>query len=163
MFQIKFIEKTKTHILCSIPLFWGGGNHTVYEKMWKNTVERGRPHDNMAQVRCSWIPRATNRHTKYIIIIVFPLQQWSQERASRYVIRTLPVLFHDTSVCIQLWTNSYILRQPETIVFFDWTLCDSDIPCVVLRFQDQCGKLFSRQWGIGYDRKFLYSQSLQQW
>jgi len=28
-------------------------NRTVYEIMLKNTVERGRPHDNMAQARCS--------------------------------------------------------------------------------------------------------------
>ena len=56
-----------------------------------------------------------------------------------YVVRTLPVLFYDISISIQLWTYSYILRQPV----FDWALCDSDIPCVVMRFQDQCSKLYS--------------------
>ena len=116
MFQTKVIEKTKVHILYSVFYF---ENRTVYVIKWKNTVVRGRTHDNMAQARCSWVPRATNRHTKYVILIAFPLQQWLQESASCYVIRTLPVLFHDISISIQLWTYSYILRQPETIVVYD--------------------------------------------
>ena len=40
-----------------------------------------------------WIPKATNTHSEYVIRIVFPLQQWLYERASTYIIRTLPVLF----------------------------------------------------------------------
>ena len=55
----------------------------------------------------------------YVIFIVFPLQQWLQGRASCYVIRTLSVLFHDISISIQLWTYSYIFRQPETIDVFE--------------------------------------------
>jgi len=100
-------------------LFFPPENRIFYEIMWKNTVEQGRPHDNMAQARCSWIPKATNTHTKYVIFIAFPLQQWLQERVSCYVTRTLPVFFHDISISIQLWTNPYILRQPETTVVFD--------------------------------------------
>jgi hypothetical protein len=29
-----------------------------------------------------WIPKATNTHSQYIILIVFRQQQWLQERAS---------------------------------------------------------------------------------
>ena len=29
-----------------------------------------------------WIPKATNTHSEYAIIIAFPLQQWLNERAS---------------------------------------------------------------------------------
>ena len=29
-----------------------------------------------------WIPKATNTHSQYVILIAFPLQQWLQERAS---------------------------------------------------------------------------------
>jgi hypothetical protein len=39
-------------------------NRIFIEIMWKNVVEQGKPHDNMAQARCSWIPKVTNRHTK---------------------------------------------------------------------------------------------------
>jgi len=28
-----------------------------------------------------WIPKSTNTHSEYVIIIAFPLQQWLQERA----------------------------------------------------------------------------------
>ena len=40
-------------------------NHAVYETMWKNTVERGRP---QMTIRCKriecWIPQATNTHSE---------------------------------------------------------------------------------------------------
>jgi hypothetical protein len=42
MFQTKVVQKIKTHILCSVTFF--SENRTVYEKMWKNTVERGAGH-----------------------------------------------------------------------------------------------------------------------
>jgi hypothetical protein len=29
-----------------------------------------------------WIPKATNTHSEYVILIVVPLQQWLHERAS---------------------------------------------------------------------------------
>ena len=29
-----------------------------------------------------WIPKATNTHSAYVILIAFPQQQWLQERAS---------------------------------------------------------------------------------
>jgi len=28
-----------------------------------------------------WIPKTTNTHSEYVILIAFPLQQWSHERA----------------------------------------------------------------------------------
>jgi hypothetical protein len=40
MFQIKVVDKTKTQILFSIT---SSTNRAVYEIMWKNMVERGRP------------------------------------------------------------------------------------------------------------------------
>jgi hypothetical protein len=29
-----------------------------------------------------WIPKATNKHSQYVILIAFPLQQWMHEQAS---------------------------------------------------------------------------------
>jgi len=29
-----------------------------------------------------WIPKATNTHSEYVILIAFPQQQWLHERAS---------------------------------------------------------------------------------
>ena len=51
--------------------------------MWENVVEQSRPHTKIWRMRIAcWIPRATNIHSKYVIIIAFPRQQWLHERAS---------------------------------------------------------------------------------
>jgi len=42
MFQTKFVEKIKTRISWSITLFCSE-NHAVYEIMWENIAEAGRP------------------------------------------------------------------------------------------------------------------------
>jgi hypothetical protein len=58
-------------------------NLTIYEIMWKNIVEPNGPHMKTWLLPfASCIPKATNTHSKYVIIIVFPLQQWFHERAS---------------------------------------------------------------------------------
>jgi hypothetical protein len=57
MFQIKAVEKIKTHILCSITFF--SENRDVYEIMWKNTEELHRPETCTA----CWKPKAKNTHS----------------------------------------------------------------------------------------------------
>jgi hypothetical protein len=42
MFQTRVVEKIKTHILFPITFF--SENRAVYEIMWKNIVQPGRPH-----------------------------------------------------------------------------------------------------------------------
>ena len=42
MFQTKVVEKIKTHFMFN-NVFFFSENHAVYEIMWKNIVERGRP------------------------------------------------------------------------------------------------------------------------
>jgi hypothetical protein len=43
MFQTTFVEKIKTHILCSVTFFFFLEIRAVYEIMWKNIVEPVRP------------------------------------------------------------------------------------------------------------------------
>ena len=51
--------------------------------MWKNIVQPDRPQMTIWRMRIAcWIPKATNTHSEYVILIVFPLQQWLHERAS---------------------------------------------------------------------------------
>jgi len=72
MFQTKVVEKIKTQILCSVTFF---ENRTVYEILWKNTVERDRPQMTIWRVRIAcWIPKTTDTHSEYAILITFPLQ-----------------------------------------------------------------------------------------
>ena len=45
-------------------------NRTVYQIIWKNITERGRPQMNVWRIRIArWIPNATNTHTEYVIRI----------------------------------------------------------------------------------------------
>jgi hypothetical protein len=50
--------------------------------MWKNIVEADRPKLTVWGMRISvWIPKTTNTHSEYVLLIAFPLQQWLHERA----------------------------------------------------------------------------------
>ena len=54
----------------------------IYETVRKNTAEPGRPQMTIRRMRTAcWTPRATNRHSEYVILIAFPLQQWLHKRA----------------------------------------------------------------------------------
>jgi hypothetical protein len=58
-------------------------NRAVDETMWKNTVDPRRPQMTIWRKRIPcWIPKATNTHSEYVILIAFPLQQRLYERAS---------------------------------------------------------------------------------
>jgi hypothetical protein len=60
-FLTKVVEKIKTHIFCSVTFF---ENRAVYEIMWKNIVQRGRPQMAILLTRIAcWILKATNTHT----------------------------------------------------------------------------------------------------
>jgi hypothetical protein len=49
--------------------------------MWKNILEPGRPQMTICRMRIAcWQTQAPSRHSEYVIIIVFTLKQWSQER-----------------------------------------------------------------------------------
>jgi len=56
MFQTKFVEKSKSHIMCSVTFV---ENRAVYKITWKNIAQLTiwRMH-----IAC-WIPNATNTHT----------------------------------------------------------------------------------------------------
>jgi hypothetical protein len=51
--------------------------------MWKNIVVPGRPQMTIWRMRIAcWIPKATDTHSEYVILIAFPLQQWLHNGAS---------------------------------------------------------------------------------
>jgi len=70
----KVVEKIKTHILYSITFFFFE-NRVVCEIKWENVVELGLPQMTvwLLSVAC-WIPKATNTHSQYVILIAFPPQ-----------------------------------------------------------------------------------------
>jgi hypothetical protein len=72
MFLTKVVEEIKAHILYSITFF---ENRAIYEIMWKNTVEPGKPQMKIRHMRnACWIPKATNTQLECVILIAFSLQ-----------------------------------------------------------------------------------------
>jgi len=83
MFQTKLVEKIKTHILC---VFFSE-NRAVYEIMWKNIVQPDRPQMTIWHMRIAcWIPKATDKHWKYVMPIAFSLQRCLHKRVSLSVL-----------------------------------------------------------------------------
>jgi hypothetical protein len=78
-FRQMLLEKTKSLYVQNF--FFD--NHALYEKICKNIVERGRPEMTIWRmcIAC-WIPKSTNTHSQYVMLIAFPQQQWMHERAS---------------------------------------------------------------------------------
>ena len=82
MFQIKVVEKTKTHILCSITFFW------ISYRLWDN-VEKccrsGQATDDIITWRMRygcWTTKVTDTHSEYIILLAFWRQECLRERAA---------------------------------------------------------------------------------
>jgi hypothetical protein len=101
IFRTKVVEKKHTSTMFSNFFFQ---NRAVYEIMWKNIVERGRPQMTIWRIRLScWIPKAKNTHSEYVIFIVFPLQQWLHEHTS--VLRTLLVLYRKSVSALVHFTS----------------------------------------------------------
>ena len=67
-------------------------NRPIYEILWKNMVDPDRPQTTIWSMRISrCVPKAKNKHSEYVILIAFPLQQWLQERASMYLGLSCPL------------------------------------------------------------------------
>jgi hypothetical protein len=49
----------------------------------ENTADPGTPQMTIWRMNIAcWIPKATNTHSEYVILIDFPLQQWLHDRPS---------------------------------------------------------------------------------
>jgi hypothetical protein len=81
MFHAKSVEKIKTHNWFSVTFF--RKSRRLWENMGKNVVERVRSQMTVWRTRIvCWIPKATDTHTEYVILIACPQQQWLHERAT---------------------------------------------------------------------------------
>jgi hypothetical protein len=57
-------------------------NRDVYEIKLKNIVERDSPRITKWRMSIAcWIPKATDTHKEYKILILFPRQKWLSKRA----------------------------------------------------------------------------------
>jgi len=82
MFRANATGKIKTRVFYSITFFFE--NTAFYEIMWKNIEGLGRPQMTIWRICIScWIPKSTDTHSEYAILIAFPLQQCCHERDSK--------------------------------------------------------------------------------
>jgi hypothetical protein len=82
-------DDQNTHLMFSI---FFNENRTVYELLWKITGERSKPQMTIWRIRFAcWINKATDIHSKYVILIAFPRQKMV-ERTLHNVTTTLPTL-----------------------------------------------------------------------
>jgi hypothetical protein len=80
MFQTTGVEIKHTFLRSKLIFFL---NRVDYEIKLKNIVQPGRPQMTIRHMRCAcWIPKTTNTHSEYILLITFPWQQCLHERAS---------------------------------------------------------------------------------
>ena len=121
-FQTKFVEKLETHFMIDNFFY---ESLFVYEIIWKNVVVRGRPQMTVWRMRITcWIPKATNAHTGYVILVAFPLQQWLHERASVLRYTYLACLFPFTAttsshfVCALRLINLILIAYKNNRRFF---------------------------------------------
>ena len=74
-------ENQNTHFVFNHLFFHK--NRAVYEVMQKNIVQPDRPQITIWCMSIAWsITKATNTHSKHVILTAFPRQQWLHERAS---------------------------------------------------------------------------------
>ena len=100
-----FREKVVVNIKHTLFLITFFENCAVYEKMWKNILEPDRPQMTIWRMRIECCtPKATKTHSKYLILIAFPLQQWLHERNS--VVRDTYIAFLVIRTAIQVWISS---------------------------------------------------------
>jgi hypothetical protein len=85
-----FSEKRNTNFVQW--LFFSPENLAFYKIMCKNIVERGRPQMVILRMLIAcWIPKATNTHSEYVILLAFPPQHRLKESTSVLRYTTLPV------------------------------------------------------------------------
>jgi hypothetical protein len=87
-----FVEEMKTHILCSVNVclkscrFWDNVGKYVWDRQaaGDNMAQSHRPDENVTRrMRIAYrIPKATDTHPEYVILITFPcINCYGKERA----------------------------------------------------------------------------------
>jgi len=106
MFQTNVIENIKVHILRSVTFFFPQ-NRTVYEIMWKNTVEPGRLPMTTLRMRIAYlIPKSTNTHSECEILMLFHGNNGCTNAPQCYVTSAFPVL-----LLVRTTTHTDILQN----------------------------------------------------
>jgi hypothetical protein len=67
MLRIKVVEETKTRVICTI----FPENRAIFEIMWKNMAEPGRPEMTTRRIRIACcLTKATDTHSEYVLLLL---------------------------------------------------------------------------------------------
>jgi hypothetical protein len=113
-------------------------------RLWDNVEKYGRARqttdDNIIRRMrfASWITKATDTHSEYVILIAFPRQLWLRERASILSYTYIDSYFYQTVSRTKQWSACNRIRQGKlaavttnTSVVWDITLCSLAYMCLV--------------------------------
>jgi len=109
MFETKVVDKIKTPVVFIFFL-------KKSCRLWDNVeiiVQPDRPQMTIQRIRIEcWIPKATDTHSEYVILIAFPPKQWLRERASllRYAYIACLVLTYILDI-----VRSHIISKPTLL------------------------------------------------
>ena len=86
------------------------------------------------------IPKSTNTHSEYVILIAFPVQQWLDESMSMLLYLTLPVMFWLTLKFLHPFCNDVTDKSSATPIAYLYIpgkldFCQSDS---LLQFYSRC-------------------------
>ena len=104
--------------------------------MWKNPVEPDRPPMTIwcMHIAC-WIPRVTDTHSKFVIIIAFPMQQWLHKCVSMlhyvYSYMVLYTSLHFTTPKITVQTSTIV----KTHISYEWNEVDNMHTTQIVHFK----------------------------
>ena len=106
MSQTEDVEEIETHFMFNN--FFPRKSYRLWDNV-ETSVEWGRPQMTIWRMRIAcWIPKATNTHSEYVILI-FALQQRLHERASWLIYTCISVLLniivHLTQLCVFVGLN----------------------------------------------------------
>ena len=119
-FQANAVQKIKTHFKFKNFFF----KSCRLWNMYKNIVEPDWPQVTTWRVRIAcWIPKETNTHSDYVILIAFPLQQVLHETASVLCCifvawRVFVICFFNKSRCpgLRTWASYSGGLEPDRLL-----------------------------------------------
>jgi hypothetical protein len=120
IFQTKVVEKIKIHILCSITFF--RKSCRLWDYVEKYGTARQATDDNIIRRMrfACWVTKAAYTHSKYVILIAFPRQQWLRERAwiLQYTVYYITCLVYEHTQGLD--TKPYRLNecQLQSVLYF---------------------------------------------
>ena len=87
MFQTKLAEEITTHVVCYIT--FSRKTCLLWDSVKKNIVQPDRPQVKIWRMRIEcWIPKATNTHSDYVILIDFKSYDVCANGPQMYVVST---------------------------------------------------------------------------